>query len=203
MWLIGGAFRDQLIEVDTTTMTEVRRIDLDDDHSVAAATETDVWLMTARAGRRFDIVSGTLDRPMELDVDSADVAVDPDGSVVGLLAGRRPGGARRPWNLVPRTRIVLPPRRRHRHRRLHPVSSTPPPGRAPRGEADPRSVSGWFVRGGGGELADVRRVSRRLTALQVSFPPSTLDDVFGSSSGRQGRTWSFAGAPARRSGATQ
>jgi streptogramin lyase len=81
MWLIGGAFRDQLIEVDTTRMTEVRRIDLDDDHTVAAATATDVWLMTAHAVRRFDIVSGTLVPPIELDVDPGSVAVAPDGSV--------------------------------------------------------------------------------------------------------------------------
>lgn len=81
MWLIGGTFRNQLIAVDTTTMTEVRRIDLDDDHSVAAATATDVWLMTAHAVRRFDIVSGTFDPPIELDVDPAAVTVAPDGSV--------------------------------------------------------------------------------------------------------------------------
>ncbi len=81
LWLVGGAFRDQLIEVDTTAMTEVRRIDLGDDHSVAAANATDVWLMTAHELRRFDVVSGTLDPPVELVVDPGSVVIAPNGSV--------------------------------------------------------------------------------------------------------------------------
>ena len=81
MWLIGGAFRNQLIEIDATTMTEVRRIDLEDDHRVGAATAADVWLHTAQAVRRFDVVSGTLAPPIELDVDPGATAVAEDGTV--------------------------------------------------------------------------------------------------------------------------
>jgi hypothetical protein len=81
MWVIGGAFRDELIEIDTSSMTEIRRIKLDDDHSVAAASTTEVWLMTAHAVQRLDAASGTLDPPITLEVDPGDVAVAPDGTV--------------------------------------------------------------------------------------------------------------------------
>src|SRR5690606_14346050 len=81
VWLIGGAFRNELIEIDMATMTEVRRVDLENDHSVAVATPTAVWLTTARAVRRFAAVSGTLEPAIDLVVDPGGVAVAPDGSV--------------------------------------------------------------------------------------------------------------------------
>jgi outer membrane protein assembly factor BamB len=81
VWMIGGPFRDTLVEIDPETMTEVRRIQLADDHGLRHHGPSDtLWLSTLNGVRPVDMVSGELGEPVLLEVDPAGIAVS-DGDV--------------------------------------------------------------------------------------------------------------------------
>jgi hypothetical protein len=59
LWVIGGPFRDTLVEVDPVTLSEIRRVQLDDDHAISHGGPVDtLWLSTLRGVRPVDLVTG-------------------------------------------------------------------------------------------------------------------------------------------------
>lgn len=79
VWVIGGPFRDTLVEVDPVEMIEVRRIHLDDDHAIRQQEPADrLWLTTFRAVRPVDVVTGEVDGSVPLEVDPASIAFADD-----------------------------------------------------------------------------------------------------------------------------
>jgi hypothetical protein len=83
VWVLGGPFRDTLVEVDAATMVEILRIRLDDDHGIRQQLPSDeLWLTTLKAVRRVDVDAGAVDPPVELEVDPSAGALVAHGGAV-------------------------------------------------------------------------------------------------------------------------
>lgn len=72
LWASGGPFRDTVVEIDPVTMTEVRRIQLPNDHNSRHA-GTALWLTTRRGVRSVDMTTAEVGELIELPVDPAQV----------------------------------------------------------------------------------------------------------------------------------
>lgn len=84
VWVLGGPFRDQLAAVDPVTMTEVARLRLDDDHSIASNAPMDaMWLLSLRSIRRVDD-DGVVRNRIDLEVDPVAVAASSHAAWVSL-----------------------------------------------------------------------------------------------------------------------
>lgn len=81
VWVVGGPYRDELLEIDPSTMTEVRRTRLDNDHAVRAASAEAVWLTTLRGARRIDAATGEPGPLINLPADPGWLTLGPDGDV--------------------------------------------------------------------------------------------------------------------------
>lgn len=87
LWVIGGPFRDTLVEVDPVTLTETRRIQLDDDHAIRHGGPADtLWLSTLRGIRPVDLVTGEVGDVVPVEVDPLGIAVADDAVWVALPA---------------------------------------------------------------------------------------------------------------------
>ena len=87
VWAIGGPFRDTLVEVDPSAMTESRRIVLGDDHSIRQHGRSEgLWLLTLRGVRPVDVSTGEVGDVVALEVDPAGVATAPGAVWVTLPA---------------------------------------------------------------------------------------------------------------------
>jgi hypothetical protein len=83
VWVLGGPFRDTLVEVDAATMGEIRRIQLDDDHGIRQQLPSDeLWLTTLNAVRKVDVDAGVVGTPVELEVDPSAGALVAHGGAV-------------------------------------------------------------------------------------------------------------------------
>jgi hypothetical protein len=83
VWVLGGPFRDTLVEVDAASMGEIRRIQLDNDHGIRQQLPGDeLWLTTLKAVRRVDVDTGVVDPPVELEVDPTAGALVVHGGAV-------------------------------------------------------------------------------------------------------------------------
>lgn len=80
LWALGGSFRDTLVEVDPVSMTETRRIQLEDDHGIRSSPADELWLTTLRGVRPVDVESGEIGSLVPLEVDPADLSTS-DGVV--------------------------------------------------------------------------------------------------------------------------
>lgn len=77
LWVLGGPFRDTLVEVDPVTMTETHRIQLDQDHAIRHGGPVDtLWLTTLRGVRPVELSTGEVGDIVPVEVDPAGIAVD-------------------------------------------------------------------------------------------------------------------------------
>jgi len=87
VWALGGPLRDTLVAVDPGSMTEVRRIQLDDDHSLPTNTPTDaLWLASLRSVRQVDPPNGSVGDPIALETDVSTIAADDAAAWASLPA---------------------------------------------------------------------------------------------------------------------
>lgn len=114
LWVLGGPFRDTLVEVDPIAMRETRRGQLGDDHGIRHGDPTDeLWLSTFRGVRRVDVVSGEVGELVPLEVDLRDLAIG-DGEVwvtrppPPRSLGSTPPTAASIWSTPTRARLPSP-----------------------------------------------------------------------------------------------
>jgi hypothetical protein len=81
MWVIGGPYRDELVEIDVDNWEVVRKFRLDNDHTVVRATPDSVWLESLNWIRRVDTRTGEIGAPIEMQAGPGDVAVTDSGDV--------------------------------------------------------------------------------------------------------------------------
>jgi hypothetical protein len=87
LWVLGGPFRDTLVEVDPVAMRETRRVQLDDDHAIQHGGPVDtLWLSTLRGVRPVELATGEVGEVVPLEVDPVGIAVDDDAVWVTLPA---------------------------------------------------------------------------------------------------------------------